>query len=294
MSKFLNFCMASVISLSALSIQTFAADITVDKSVYASNGKELSQAVGGSEWEDEKIVIDTNNVMQLYTADFYDYARTGEFNVAPSLFMGSQVYVADGIDESGNYAGMFRFVSGEKNSILSYRHTIDEKNSIDYEADSKRIKKVMADNNISSDCSTVKMLFVENIGYVYYIENEDGHFLAAAGFQEVNGEIFNDENCGFVKIDSALKAIADKELVELENYKKQLETLEPGENPVTDGEQKSYYIADNSAYNVENENPPTAGAENPNTGNTGAALILGTAIAASAIIFTANSKKIKK
>ena len=293
MSKIFNMCMASVIGLSALSVQAFAADITVDKSVYASNAKELSQAVGGSDWEGEKIVIDTNNVMTLYTANFYDYARTGEFNVTPSLFMGSQVYIADGVDKDGKYAGMFRFVSGEKNSILSYRHTIDEKYSIDYEADSKRIKKIMTDNKISFDCSTVKMLFVENIGYVYYIENEDGHFLAAAGFQEVNGEIFNDENCGFVKIDSALKAIADKELVELENYKKQLETLGPGENPVTDGEQKTYYIADNSAYTEETENPPTAGTENPNTGYSGAVLMLGSAIVASSLVVS-NRRKNRK
>lgn len=315
MKKTIATIAAAVFCTAALSTQAFAADILSDKSVYAEGQEQLARSVGSWSWEDEKVFVDPDTVMPVYTADFYDYARTGRLDIKPLLLSGGQMYISNAENENGIFLGTIEFtVGGTEPGINIYTHTTEKAKSVEFMPNAKRVNALMSKHGINSDCKDIKLLFVENVGYVYYIDNGTSKMLAAANYGEVNGKVFNDENGGIVEINDNLKAIADAELAELEEYQKYLEQLAPGENPVTNGSEPLLFLADNTPYlddtnnseqgDLKNpptlggdlENPPTLGGDenpvnNPLTGGTGSALAGGIALAACGIGFSLFKKR---
>lgn len=252
---------AAVLCASVLSAPAFAADILSDRSVYASDQMSIASSAGSMEWNGETVTVDPNTLTPLYYVDFYDYARTGVFNVQPYL-MGEygQNYMSDAVNSSGDYAGEITLtVNSSQVKIHEYWPTTDRANSLSFTPNAKRISALMAEKKISSDCKEVKLVYINEIGHVYYIDNGETKLLTAANIGGVSGEIFNKENGGIVEINDDLKAIADKKLAELEEYQKYLETLGPGENPPTMGGETNLFYADNTPY-MDGENPPLGGA----------------------------------
>lgn len=322
---------AAALCASALSAPAFAADILSDRSVYAADRESIASSAGSMEWNGETVTVDPNTLTPLYYVDFYDYARTGIFDVQPYL-MGEygQNYMSDAVNSSGDYAGEITLtVNSSQVKIHEYWPTTDRANSLSFTPNAKRISALMAEKKISSDCKEVKLVYINEIGHVYYIDNGETKLLAAANMGGVNGEIFNKENGGIVEINDDLKAAADRMLAELEEYQKYLETLGPGENPPTmGGNDPTLFVVDNTPYLDEFENPPTMGGdenpptmggndnpstmggnenpptmggnenpptmggnENPNTGGTGMAVASGLALAACGISFHVLKKK---
>lgn len=281
-NKFIRTITAAVLCLSALSVQAFAEDILTYKSIYAENGGELTKDIDPAACEKfarGKVSIDADSVTPLYTADFMEYARTGEFTVElKGQKDNEKCYIANGKDTDGNIKGAFEFyVGAEYSGITGY-----ENGHIDFQSDVKRIKEAMTSKGISTDCKEIKLVFVEKVGYVYYIDNGESKYLASTGVGEKDEKIFSGKNADVIEISAELKEFADKELNRIEQEKIYQEHLERGENPPTGG----------------NDNPPTAGSdENPETGMADAAvaLAIGAAIAAGGIVVSAaGSRKNKR
>ena len=164
--------------------------------------------------------------------------------------------MSDAVNSSGDYAGEIELtVNGSQVKIHTYLPTTDRAHSLSFTPNAKRISALMAEKNISSDCKEIKLVFVYDVGYVYYIDNGESKLLAATGMWGVNSEVFNEENGGIVEINDDLKAIADRMLGELGEYKSL------GDAP------KLFYV-DNTVYmdvssdkpaNNDNENPPLGG-----------------------------------
>ena len=257
MKKFFSTIAASVICAATLSAQAFAADILSDRSVYAANRESIASSAGSMEWHGETVTVDPNTLTPLYYVDFYDYARTGIFDVQPYL-MGEygQNYMSDAVNSSGDYAGEIELtVNGSQVKIHTYWHTTDRVHSLSFTPNAKRISALMAAKNIGSDCKEVKLVYINEIVHVYYIDNGESKLLAATGMWGVSSEVFNEENGGIVEINDDLKAIADRMLGELGEYKSL------GDAP------KLFYV-DNTLYmdessdkpaNNDNENPPLGG-----------------------------------
>ncbi len=292
MKKFITCGIVAALCTAALSTQVFAADILSDRSVYETDGERIAKAAGNTEWDGEKVFVDPNTVIAVYTADVFDYARTGNFDVKPSLCDGGQEYIADAVNEKGDFAGRVEFsVDGGHPGIGVYTHMTDKSRAIDFASDAKRINTVMSKRGITSECKEIKLLFVQYIGYVYYIDNGTSKFLAATNINEVSGKVFNHENEGIVEIGDELKSFADQELADLEKYKKEvLDKLAPGEPPPVGLDLDPVFKVDNTPYLNEND-PPAADNDTkiPNTGDgtaeaVGAAVLMAAAAGAAVVV----------
>ena len=283
----------AVLCASALSAQAFAENILSDKSVYAADGDQIAKAARSTEWKGEMVYVDPNTVMKAYKINIYDYARTGKFDVKPFRHDGSeesQVYISDAINKDGDYIGTMDFTL---DGGMTYTPRTDKAYSVTFTPNAKRISAIMAKQKISSDCQEIKLLYVNEIGFVYYIDNGMSKFIAAANVTPVNAEILNEENGGIIEIGDELKAFADRKLVELEEYLKFIEENYPDSPPPEGGDDTPMYMADNTPYLDGAENPPAPGSnDNPNTGSAPAlAAKLGIALTVCTIGVCAAKKK---
>ena len=262
---------AAALCASALSVQAFAMEITKDKSIYVSNPEEFARSSKIIEWEDEEIFIDPNTVMPVYESDIFDYARTGIFNFKRQIDgNNAQRYVADAVNKDGDYSGLLLFpVKDGVPAFGSLTHQTDKSKSAAFEPNARRLNAVMTKRGIRTDCKDVKLIFVNGLGYVYYIDNGTSKYLAASNLSAANGNLFNDENGGIVEIGDELKAFADKELAEHEEWLKYLATLPPGENAPTGGNEPPQYMVDNTPYLDGTDTPstPAGKPDNPYTGS---------------------------
>ncbi len=272
---------AAALCALAISTQAFAEDVLTDRSVYAKDPQSITQSLGSWEREGKTISPDPDTITPLYEVDIYDYAKTGNFEVIPSMLVDAdgtktegQHYISDAIDEDGNYVGRMRLVVGGENThISSYMSSSKNKvESVAFEPNAGRIKAVLSKQGINTDCKEIKLLFMPYIGYAYYIDNGTSEFLAAAGFAEVNGELFNSINGGIIEVGDELKAFADRRLAEYEEYKREvLDKLAPGEVPPVGGYDMPTFKVDNTPY-LDGADTPGSGSsdgsknDNPNTG----------------------------
>lgn len=257
---------AAVLCASAISAQVFAADILSDRAVYAVDQEEIARAAGSLTWEGEKVYADYTTLMPLYQADLYDFARTGNLDIQPSMHgKFGQEYIADAVDKDGNYVGMVELTA---NKIVSYTPRTDIARSVDFKPNARRISAAMAKQNISSDCKEVKLVFIDEVGYVYYIDNGVSKYIAATSIDVVDRNLLNKVNDGIVGLDE-LKEFADKKLEEYEVYKREvLDKLDPGEGPPTMGGGDSpSYMVDITPY-LDNDGAKTVpvAAETSDTG----------------------------
>ncbi|MDE7231332.1 MAG: hypothetical protein K2N56_12695 [Oscillospiraceae bacterium] len=293
MKKLITCGISAALCMSALSSQAFAEDILSDRSVYVFDRDQIAKAAGSTEWDGEPIYVDPNTVMPAYETEIYDYARTGKFDVKPFRHdetEESQVYIADAINRDGDYVGKVEFTL---NGGMAYTPKTDKANSVAFAPNAKRISAIMAKQKISSDCIEVKLLYVNEIGFVYYIDNGTSKFIAAANVTMVNAEILNEENGGIIEIGDELKAFADRKLAEYEEYKREvLDKLDPNEPPPVGGsETPPMFMADNTPYLDGAEEPSVPDKnDNPNTGSAPAGK-LGIALATCVIGISAAKKK---
>lgn len=216
---------AAALCASALSVTAFAEDILTDKSVYAPDRDQIAKSVGSEEWSGKVISVDPNTIMPIYYIDFLDYARTGNFDFIPFAKKDGrdnigETFVSDALNANGEFAGTIRFaVGGEHPGIRVFTSSTNKANSLAFEPNARRISALMKKQNISSDCKEVKLVFVNRIGQVYYIDNGKSKYLAAMN-GKASGRLFNDENGGIIEIGDDLKAIADQMLAECEEYKR--------------------------------------------------------------------------
>lgn len=288
----------AIILAGALSTQAFAADITEDTSVYAAS-KDSIPVLSKNNKELGSYYVDKSTAMPVYRADIFEYAKTGHLDIKPFWIKEgkAQKYISDAVNENGDFVGVAEFtIDGSDPGIHAFSPNTDKARSVAFAPNSRRISGIMSKRGVNSDCKEVKLVYLEEIGYVYYINNGSAEYFAAANVGAVDGEIFNVENGGLVEINSQFKALADKKLAEYEEYMKALENLAPGENPPDGyGNNAPMFMADNTPYLDGNENlptteapdgeenPPTIGVpedgKNPNTGG-----ISGTAAGAAALI----------
>lgn len=288
MKKIFTTICAAAFCATILSVQSFADNASA---IYAADAQSIADRVNLTIPDDFGIKIKADTIMPVYSTSIYDYAKTGELEFEQNTYDGVQAYFADTENNDGKFAGTVMFTAdGADAGILIEAPRDDESLAIDFNANVDRIKRLMENNNLSTDIKDAKYVFAEGLGYVYYISNGTDEVFVAANFKGTNGYYFTEENGGIVVVNS--------DLIEKVNAELSAQTgegiLSTGGNPSTGSDLSAYIPSDENPPTAGAENPSTAGAENPNTGNAGAALILGTAIAASAIIFTANSKKNKK
>ena len=173
------------------------------------------------------IAIDESTVMPLYHASLLNYAATGEFEFEPFQLDGEQVYVSDAVDAEGNFAGVMEFNS---NDIHIYMPTADEHKSVDFISNIRRINILTAESAVPIP-TDAKLMFVEGLGYAYYMNDAEDAILVAAEWKGTNEDIFTQENGGIIAIDDELMRYAE-ELVAVKSANEQyLATLASGENP---------------------------------------------------------------
>ncbi len=172
---------AAALCASALSTQAFATDITEDMSIFAENPEELVATIKG--WPDEGTFLDPKTIMPVYSASINDYIRTGKLKITDVNTQGNHSYISDLIDGNGNFLGVAfptEITKGklETNQIrpeygedpLTYEKS-KQCRSVDFRLYSEEIKSLLLASGISPDVKEVKLLSLEGVGTVYYINN---------------------------------------------------------------------------------------------------------------------------
>lgn len=250
MKRFISFMLLIVLIFSMSSL-TFATDLQSDVSIYASSREiasiksSIKNTFVTKTLNDFKMTFDFDTIMPVYYASLYDYAETGKLEYAPFCLNGKQLYVSDVIDNTGDFSGVALF---NIDDIHMFVQSTDMNKSIDFSTiNSKRISTLTA-SNTTYLTNKAKMMFVEGLGFVYYIENENEIMLVASTLKGTNGDIFTSENNGIVFVDENLLQISESLVEKREEYDNYLSTLKPGENPNT-GVSTPPFAVDNSIYN---------------------------------------------
>ncbi len=302
MKKTIISIVVAAVCASVLSVSAFAEDILSDKSVYANKRESIAVEAGTMDDEGSIISVDPNTVMPYYYANLYDYAQTGNLDIIPYAQKNGkndvgERFVADAVNSNGEFVGTVEFnIGGSYPGIRVFAPSSNKADSLAFEPNARRISVVMDNRNIDTDCQEVKLVFVVGLGNVYYINNGTSEFLAASNFGGVNGEVFNEENGGIIEIGDDLKAYAEREIAEAEEYNREvIDKLAPGENPPEGGgDATPTFKVDNTPYLTENDSPTTSGSEkNPDTGRgvgiaTGAAALI--SLTAGAVVLAKRRK----
>lgn len=273
MKKIITCGIAAALCACAASVPAYAADILNDRSVYLDIVKS---DIPVKDWvvNGKTYIAEPNGIMPAYEASIYDYAETGSFEVTSSV----NLYFTDATDEYGYFAGqmIMYLIDG---ILTPGQLTPTDSNrgleSISFEANKKRINALMKKHGLNTDCKEVKLLDLDGVGFVYYIDNGSERILAAANISDVNGRFFNDKNGGLIVVDSdEFKAAA---AVELEEHNKYLEEQRIRQEE-WDTEKRGPFVssiyvtpsftADNKPYqNSTNDlSAPGSSKDNPNTG----------------------------
>ncbi len=177
--------------------------------IYAADAESIAQAFGAKTYDDMIVYADPDTVTPLYEADIYRYAEMGDFTVKPSYSFSydQPLYIADALNESGEFIGKVEF---DSDRIMRFFPAEDGgRFSLDYAANAKRIAALMGDRGIEPVCKEVKLVFINNVGYVYYIDCGNDRYLAASSVHSNCGNLFDSRNGGLVKIDDDLKTFAE-------------------------------------------------------------------------------------
>lgn len=243
MKKFFASGIAAALCFAALSSSAFAADITEDRSIYAENGQSIAQTLGSWDLERQKVLPDPKAIIPLYKASLYDYAKTGNFEITPWMNTEEdQWYMCDAIDEDGNFVGTLDLIfGGEETGFASFcPASVNNIEPLAFENYAERIGAKIKARGLSTDCKEVRLVAVEDLGYVYYIDNGSEKILAITGIGYGNARVF-DENSGRIVVigDREFAEYAKAELAEyeriLEENRKYYEENPDVENPLEGG-----------------------------------------------------------
>lgn len=282
MKKIITYGIAATLCTLALSTKAFATDITEDMSIFAENPEELVSTIKG--WSEDTF-LDPNTIMPVYSADINDYVNTGKLKITNVNKYGIHSYISDLIDDSGNFLGVALITEIDKGKLEAgqflpeyAKHPVTyEKykqcSSIDFRLYSEEIKSLMLDKGISTDVKEVKLLSIEGVGTVYYINNGTEEALVnARGMSDV-------PNMGYFEKDDASDII-----VLNEEFRQRAARIVEEERKAYEDFQNRY---GEDAYGA-------GGADNPNTGGTSSALAGSIALTACVIGVSAAKKKKKQ
>ncbi len=172
---------AAALCASALSTQAFATDITEDMSIFAENPEELVATIKG--WPDEGTFLDPKTIMLEYQANINDYINTGKLKISDVDQNGYRYYISDLVDSNGTFLGVVQSVEIDEGKPeasqffpeygedpLTYEKS-KQCSSVDFRLYSEEIKSLLLANGISPDVKEVKLLSLEGVGIIYYINN---------------------------------------------------------------------------------------------------------------------------
>ena len=247
---------AAALCASALSVTAFAEDVLTDRSIYLDAHGSSMPSVKRWVVDGEAIVPDMNTIMPFYIMDIYDYAKTGNFEIGST----PQYYIADSNDDYGNFTGIMHLKLNDGVLEPIFQEIANENTeSIAFEANAKRVSALMKKRGLNTDCKEVKLIFMEHVGYGYYIDNGEEKMLVAANITEVNSRIFGE---GIVVIGDELKVAAEAELKAYNEYQEEIQKLldslgiGPDDPSLGMGYSAPMYKVDNTPYLDTAENRP--------------------------------------
>ena len=233
----------------AMSVSVFAAKIDSEysASIYATKAQvsellEKMEAEGAAAQLDGfDVSLDERTIMPLYRAALSDLAASGVLACEPYTVEGKQIYMADVVDASGKFAGIVEFTTDD---IRIYMPTDEENRSIDFKNHTAQQNTLKKGNFQASDA---KLMFVDGLGYVYFLSDGTHTTFISTGFKGENSEIFTVENNGVVSLDDRLTEYAKQLTVRSEELTAALAALAPGENLATGAAQISAPAAGNQS-----------------------------------------------
>ena len=289
MKKFISTIAASVLCAAILSAQAFAADITEDRTVYAKNAQQIAAEVKDPIF-DGGLRINTDTIIPIYSNALIELAKRGEGMILEIQDTPDwQEYIADLVDENGEFAGVVQFVYPYTDRSVHiygplYLSETEKSNvtSIDFRAHSQDVKSMLEKRGFGTDVKSVKLVCIDELGYLYYIDNGTEKVFVPA--VTVKGGIAREFNDLFYSGDGEPRAVTMDEVRaaawELDEYKKFAEK-DPAPRSPSDGANPPVGGGENPpTMGVADENPPTMGAgdpdnvsrgDNPSTGSTGPA-----------------------
>lgn len=279
MKKLITCGIAATLCAAALSSRALAADITEDRSVYAGNAEELAAKFNALNSEIPYVpgaTLDPSTIMPCYHANIYDFILTGELELTREYIPGEKIYYGDLVDSDGEFAGVLQFIESENGDVRYACYTPrydpfgveqhEKPSSFNYHSD--EIKSVLVAKGIDTDVKEVKLVLINGVGAVYYINTGTEEVLVpASNVESVISSYFpGNTYYNAVVVDEDLRATAIR--LKEENDKLYAEAGGFGAGGA-------------------------GGSENPNTGGTGSALAgqLGIALTSCVIGISAAKKK---
>ena len=260
MKKFIAFAcclsMCAAMSVTAFGEETVEAN---PLSIYATESEttavmaEMENTSAAATLQEFGVAVDEDTTMPVYYASLLDFAESGQFEYEPFMLEGEQLYISNAVDGSGDFAGVIGFNADD---IHIYMPTTDINKSVDFNTNLKRVNS-LTERSAVPVATDAKFMFVDGLGYVYYMENGTDAVLVAAGLKGANGDIFTAENGGIVAVDDDLMEYAEHLVEVKEENELYLSTLAPGENPMT-GSAMPAFVVDNAQYNGTNTYVPVA------------------------------------
>ncbi len=276
-NKIFSSIFAAELCGAALSVQAFAADITKDRSVYAENAEELAGSLKDIAMDTLEWTVDPNSVMPLYYAKITDLINNGALELSAEMPSGKNRYIVDLIDSDGEYAGMGEIDKSKTGELVlsCYKPRYDpfgveQIKPASFSYHSEEIKSVLAAKGIDTDVKEVKLVFIDGIGGVYYIDNGKEEVLVPAW--SIGGGVISDYFPGNTYYDAVV--VNDK----LRATAIRLE------------EENDRLLAEAGGYGAGG----TGGEGNPNTGGTGSALAVELGVALTTCVIGISAAKKKK
>lgn len=252
MKKFI--AIACCVSMcAAMSVTAFGEELAGSNSmsIYATESEtatvlaEMEQTNAAVSLQEFGVAVDADTTMPVYHASLLDFAESGEFEYEPFMLEGEQLYISNAVDATGDFAGVIGFNADD---VHIYMPTTDINKSVDFNSNLNRVNS-LTERSAVPVATDAKFMFVDGLGYVYYMENGTDAVLVSAGLKGANGDIFTAENGGIVAIDDDLMKYAEHLVEVKEENELYLSTLAPGENPMT-GSATPAFIVDNAQYNT--------------------------------------------
>ncbi len=254
MKKTFLYCIIFVLCAAMLSVTAFAdnAKRLDGSSIYVRDPDKLAKAIDDNKGSLKLtlnsfgITIDAATAMPLFIANLYEYAESGEFSFVPFDLDGGQLYSANALDAKGSFAGTAVFaVDGDAPDVLMYAPAENGAKSVDFNDNSKRIASLMSRIDNTMKIVDAKYVFVDGLGFVYYIDTGVKRMFIASGFKGTNGSIFTAENGGVIEIGPELLRLAGVEAEKIERIKESNANRDPEDNVPT-GSGIPSFIVENS------------------------------------------------
>lgn len=198
------------------------------KSIYAENQEEIAKKFESIErvkafYEKFGLKIDPKTIMPIYTADVYEYARTGNLKIQPYRSSdGGQRYIADLLGS----AGVIIFtIDGDDAGVMSFTGS----GCSDFNKNIGKMTKELDELKFDSKSTEAKVFYSDAIGYAYYFtDGTDKAFIYADVTGGDASEHYFFGNDGLTKSSDGTAVLLDEKFVKhkLEEYRVMQEALQ--------------------------------------------------------------------